>query len=313
MKLSKFATALGLALGLGWAAAPASAYYHYSFEDNDIDFVLDASGNVVTSGPLQVGYTLVSVFEIDAFEIDSVNAIPSGQELVGIAAVSLTSIITAPPIPGGGVGTVYNFGAPAIPLHALPGYTGPVLGAGAAIAMFFNGTSGGGGDIDLDVNRTTNPASNCTSINHCVQQASLGTLFQVDGFLGDPDEFWFAVQTIPAGGPISIGQALVTANTLIFASFNAGLSNLYQLGGTVHYINISSGLYCGNPGRVADGCVQVSLSGNLTGGQGLTNGAVAHSDLDGQKYVVAAVPEPATLGLLGLGLLGLGLLRRRQG
>lgn len=311
MKLNKFATALGLALGLGWAAAPASAsYVHYSFEDDDIDFVLDANGNLVTSGPLQVGYTLASAFEIPVFKKNGQDAIPAGQELTGIAAVTIKQIVVSPA--PGGVGTTYIFDAPTIALDTLPGYAGPTLGTGAAIAMFFNGTSGAGGDRDLDLNRASNPATNCTSLSDCVQQATLGTLYQVDGFLGDPDEFWTASQIVsaPGGGAVPIEQVLNTNNNLLIAAFNLGLSNLYQLGGPVHYINIATGLYCGNPGPIADGCVQLSGSGTLTGGQGLSNGAVAHSDFDAQKYVV---PEPATLGLLGLGLLGLGLMRRRLG
>ena len=296
-------SAIGLGCGMALAAASAQASTLWSFEDDNIEFILRAntsgSLDLVTSGALAVGDVFYSVFEMGQFRINGGNALPAGKELTGVAAVQLKAII------GAGPGAQYIYGA----------YSGGGLGAllgeawnpGSAIAMYINGTSGAGGDKNLDLNRSTNPATNCTSLADCTDQATRGELFQLDGYAGDPDEVWAATQILAGGG--DIGTVHGTNNAVLIAAFNAQLSNFYNVSEPVEFINIATGLPCGNPGYIADGCVQVSVSGTVLGGQGLSNGANAHSDLDLQKYVA---PEPGSLALLGAGLFGLQGLRRRQ-
>jgi hypothetical protein len=301
MQTKKLLVATAVGLALLWTTGPASAALaDWSFEDDDIDFILDSSGNQKTSGALTPGDIFVSVFEWGQYTINGANAIPAGQEVTGLGVIELLSIS------GAGPGAQYVFG-PYAGINTLPGLNG-VLPNGSALAMWTNGAPGPGTDRDLDLNRTTNPATNCTSITDCIDQATRGTLLQVDGFGLDPDEFWASTQVLPGGG--DIGTVLNTNNNVIVAAFNYALSNLYNSTGTVEFIDIATGLACGAPGYIADGCVQFSGSGTITGGQGLVNGAIAHSDADGQKYV--AVPEPSTLFLFGASLLGLGRRMRRS-
>jgi len=312
MNIKKLAAVGGLTLGMAISAvsAQAAVTQSWSFEDDDIDFVLDPRTlTPKTSGPIAVGDVFVSVFEIPEFTIDAVNGIPSGQELTGVAVVQLQAIV------GTGVGAQYVYSAYSGGLNAILalGGGGPVVGGaageGALVSMWFNGT-GTGADIDLELNRTVNAATNCASLSNCIEQASLGTLVQVDGFKGDADEYWRAVQVAPGGGDLAQVLALNNALPVSIGAFS--LSTFYNMTGTVGWQDLG-GNECA-PGTdvsaVADGCAQFVGSFTLTGGDGLSNGAVAHSDFDANKLV--SVPEPGVLSLLGAGLLGMGLRGRKR-
>lgn len=332
MQLKKLT--LALAVGAVSLSAQADLVQIWSFQDDSIDFILRETPtglSLVTGGSVQPGDIFVSVFEMPTasalpYPLGSgpgSSLIPPGQELTGVSVVQLVTsnpASTSPwifqPYTGGmnAVLALMGTGAPTV--------VGGNAGGGAVAAMWLNGTTNGDtpGTADrnliLDASHPTyGPTTNCTNLTDCLREASWGQLFQVDGFWGDnpsdrydPDNFWVA-SPFPFGGTNPDYDTVKSgASSTNFASFQAGLSNLYNIVEPVFWQNIITGTLCAGGYTGGDGCVQMRVSGTILGGAGLNNGAVARDDIDASKLV----PEPATLGLLGLGLLGLGLLRRRQ-
>ncbi len=245
MNLKKLAAGFGLALSLLVAPVAGQAAL-LSFEDDDIDFVLrdvDGTLTVITSGTFQVDDIFVSALEIPVFTIDGVNAIPTGQELTGVVAIQITSI-AGPTVEfapyTGGLNEILALGTDP---DANVGTSGDADG-GAMIALWLNDTA----TFDLDLNRTSNPATNCTSLADCIYRATgegEGTLFQVDGFAGDLDESWIALAS-----EFDIGDFSTANNGTILASFNFNLTTFFNASGPIGFIDIDSGLACpaGNAG-----------------------------------------------------------------
>ena len=295
MNIKKLAFAFGVGLTLACAAGTSTAQDRLSFEDDDIDWVL-RDGVIVTSGPLMVGDVFVSIFEIPVFTINGANALPAGSELTGLAASEITAIN----------GQTVTFGATTAGLDFFlamgtdpdPTVIGGGAGGGATIAMWLDSTP------ELEVNRTVNVASNCLSLTDCLDRATDGSLFQVDGFAGDPDERWIATAT--AAG-LDIGLMLAAGSAVPVAIVDIAQTTLFNATGPIGFQNTLTQAACAN----TVGCVAGPVgSATITGGSGLVNGAVAHSDFDFDK--LSAVPEPGVLALLAIGMFGLAGIRRRS-
>jgi hypothetical protein len=280
-------------------------------QDDDIDFLLDSNLNakdVSSIGTvLEEGDVLLSVLEFGFANGESIEE-TENAELTGILVGQIETItfngvdeytITFEAYDGGLQSLLDDFG------YVGDAITGGQAGGGALGALWLDPS------LDLDIDAGLLPDISCDSLQECIDQATNGELWEVDGFTGaegapDGNEFWEATtdNLLTAG-------VLATNPALEVASVNAGATILDDQSGL--NLGEGDGISC-FPFCALGQTVDVLVGASIKGGNGLSDnliadGAFATSDADLTKSG-AVVPEPGTLALLATGLIGVGAARR---
>lgn len=137
---------------------------------------------------------------------------------------------------------------------------------------------------DLDV-----VGVNCGSLAECSALAMDGDLFEIDSLIAANGDFWqSSAPFIPGGTDIATVAGTPATTTVAFFNYDT----------TITFNGSGQAL---GP--------DMTGSGSILGGQGLTNGAIARSDFQFQK---THVPEPGSVALLAIGLMGFGFAYRKH-
>ncbi|GJL76274.1 MAG TPA: PEP-CTERM sorting domain-containing protein [Nitrosomonas sp.] len=236
-------------------------------------------------------YTPITGFQDDDLDwvIDNNNngIIDIGDDLIAVVEITNTFSVlpagsTAPIGPGEELTGIVELTVTGdVSTTGIPGslefgpMAGGVLGGNDVIGLWLDGTP------DLDV-----VAVNCGSLAACTALAIDGASYLTAGLIAANGDSW----AVPGGGITNIATVLASAATT-----------------TVGFVNFDTTITSNGAGlQLLDN--NLTGSGNILGGQGLTNGAIARSDFDFQINV----PEPGVLALFAIGLMGFGFANNKK-